>query len=135
LDTFVAKQMKRLDNNWNHRELSSIGRYGQWQDMQEEIIRERAMELADGRANDWEEDMTNGWFKFAGAAAAVAAALNGEDSEDLDNDDDVTEHHRKRKAEEEKDKEADSDRDDGSEDYQKPPAKKSASEDKTPRGA
>jgi hypothetical protein len=79
LDTFIAKQLKRLANNWNCRELSLTGRYGQWRDMQEEMLRERTMEFTDGRANDWEEDVTNGWFEFAGAAAAVAAALNGED--------------------------------------------------------
>jgi hypothetical protein len=46
------------------------------------MLRERTMEFTDGRANDWEENVTNGWFEFAGAAAAVAAALNGEDSEE-----------------------------------------------------
>jgi hypothetical protein len=129
LDAFIAKQLKRLDNNWNRRELSLIGRYGQWQDMQEEIICwERTMEFTDGRANDWEEDMTNGWFEFAGAAASVAAALHGEDSEDADDDNDVAEWRRKRKANK-KNKEADSESDDDSEDDRKPPARK------TPHGA
>jgi hypothetical protein len=128
LDTFIAKQLKRLDNNWNHRELSLIGRYGQWRDMQEEMLREHTMEFTDGRANDWEENVTNGWFEFAGAAAAVAAALNGEDSEEVDDDDDVVEHRRKRKTTE-TGREASSESDDDSKDDRKPPAKR------TPRGA
>jgi hypothetical protein len=87
--------------------------------MQEEMIWERTMEFADGRANDWEEDMTNGWFEFAGAATAVAAALNGEDSEELDNDDDSAERRWKRKVEETS-RETSSESDDDSEDDQKP---------------
>jgi hypothetical protein len=128
LDTFIAKQLKRLDNNWNRRELSLVGRYGQWRDMQEEMLRERTMEFTDGRANDWEENVTNGWFEFAGTAAAVSAALNGEDSEEEDDDDDGVERRRKRKATE-TGGETSSESDDDSEDDRKPPAKR------TPRGA
>jgi hypothetical protein len=128
LDTFIAKQLKRLDNNWNRRELSSIGRYGQWRDMQEEMLQERTMKFADERANDWEENMANGWFEFAGAAAAVAAALTGEDSEEEDNDDDGVGRRRKRKVTEAGGGTS-SESDDDSEDDRKPPAKR------TPRGA
>jgi hypothetical protein len=122
LDTFIAKQLKRLDNNWNRRELSLIGRYWQWRDMQEEMLRERTMEFADGRANNWEENVAKGWFEFAGAAAAVAAALIGEDSEEEEDDDDGVDRRKKRKATE-TGGEPSSESDGDSEDDRKPPAK------------